>query len=130
MERKQLEIPDEYMMIRNITLLSCRILNVPQEIEVNTNSSYGESNNNRNQFRNSQGSEDNYAYGNSNPKTVDGYNPSPNRSGSGTNQGKRGSGTSARSSDPNGNSFGDWPEAEEVEDNGNDRNRINVAIDK
>ena len=122
--------------MRNISHFSCRILNVPQEIDVNTNTSFGgntrdASKNNRNQFGNSQASEDNYTYGNNNPKIVEGYNPSPNaRAGLGKNAANRNSASSARGSDPLGNTFADWPEADETEDNGNDRNRINVAIDK
>ena len=132
-----LETAYEYKDIEYFSFyLLYRILNVPQEIDANTTVSFGEGsrdtgNQKWNQYGNNRGgSEDTYAYGDSNPKTVEGYNPSPNARSLNPRE-KRGSqGPLARSSDPQSNSFGDWPEADESEDRGNNRNRINVAIDK
>ena len=135
----QLETAYEYNDIEYFSFyLLCRILNVPQEIDANTTASYGEGsrdagNQKWNQYGNNRGgssSEDTYAYGDSNPKTVEGYNPSPNARSLNPREKRSSQGSSARSSDPQSNSFADWPEADETGDRGNNRNRINVAIDK
>lgn len=135
----QLETAFEYNDIEYFSFyLLCRILKVPQEIDANTTASYGEGsrdggNQKWNQYGNNRGgssSEDTYAYGDSNPKTVEGYNPSPNARSLNPREKRSSQGSSARSSDPQSNSFADWPEADEAEDRGNNRNRINVAIDK